>query len=64
MTSSNSATMGPTISTQARERFGLSDVELALVEADPALRDFVYTIITLAQSSSTSLQRAKQAVES
>jgi len=56
--------MGPTISTQARERFGLSDVELALVEADPALRDFVYTIITLAQSSSTSLQRAKQAVES
>jgi len=29
---------------------------------DPALRDFVYTIIPLAQSSSSSLQRAKEAV--
>ncbi len=62
MTDSNLSTIAPPISTQARKRFGLSEADLALVEADPALRDFVYTIIPLAQSSSTSLQRAKDAV--
>ncbi len=63
MTTSNAATIEPTILTQARERLGLSEAELALVEADPEVRDFVHAIIPLAESSSTSLQRAKQAVE-
>ena len=62
MTDSNLSTIAPSISTQARERFGLSEAELALLVEDPALRDFVYTVIPLAQSSSSSLQRAKEAV--
>ncbi len=62
MTDSNLATTTPSIFTQAQERFGLSEAEVAVLMDDPALRDFVYTIIPLAQSSSSSLQRAKEAV--
>ncbi len=66
MASSNSAMVVPllpAILEQARERFGLSPEELALVERDPALVKYLIEIIPLAQSSTTSLQRAQRAVD-